>query len=494
MSKVDYNNAQKSLTVTYTAPASGNYTGIKFLYSKNSSFSTYSTKTILKSNVTGSTTITGLDAGTKYFVKAETYFSTESNKAVSIPKSAYTMPTSVSNLWSDEWGTNWLSIDLTDRPTNEYSGYNIYYKLSTESDSAYRKANTNLVSKTKNYYYIGESEDGNIVTPGRTYNIKVVTVINDTENNVVLTNDVVAPTCSVTLTPETVTNLTAKKVSDTSMQLTWTAPSGYYDGYNIYYSTSSSKPSSPQVGGLVSSSTSRSITSLTSKGYYYIWVETYVGSYNSSSRSYVTSSTRCSLALDAVSGLGATAMSPSEVKLTWTNLTDSTAYDGLEIYRKKDGEAENQYVKIYTPSKTATSYSNTGLEPNVFYNYKVVTYKGTGSTRLTAETFINRRTYSSSVTNFSATVKSYDTIALSWTPPAESSYKQIKIYRDSTLVTTLSKGASSYNVTGLAGQTSYTFYVKTTNDSGYLSNSYPAGASTSNTLKNNYRSGYRSYG
>ena len=33
----------------------------------------------------------------------------------------------------------------------------------------------------------------------------------------------------------------------------------------------------------------------------------------------------------------------------------------------------------------------------------------------------------------------------------------------------------SYNVTGLTGATSYTFYVKTTNDTGTLSNSYPSG-------------------
>ena len=480
LTNLNYNNTKNSLRLEYTVPSS-DYTAIKLIRSTNSSFTNPVVTTITKANATGVYTYSGLDSGTRYYVKAESYFINENNKATSVLKSAYTMPDGVSlntytNTYSDEWDNNWISVDLRGRPTTGvYTGVDVYYKLS--SDSSYKKANSNPISSGTRYYYIGADYDGNTLIPGRTYNLKVVTYITDTENsNAVVTNDAAVTASSITMLPEAVSNMVAKKQNDTSMNLTWTAPGGYIDGYNIYYSTSSSRPSSPQISGLSSSTTSRSISGLSSKAYYYIWIETYAGgSYSSTARKSSYVSSRCSLALDSVSNFSITAVSSTEVKLEWTNLTDSNAYDGLEIYRKKDGEAESQYTKIYTPAKTATSYSNTGLEPNVLYNYKIVTYKGSGTTRLTAETSYNRRTYSSSVSNFSATVQSPNSVLLSWTNPNAANYYQIRIYNGSTLVTTLSKGSTSYTVTGLNGATSYTFYVRTTNNTGYLSNEYPSG-------------------
>lgn len=477
LGSVSYNNAEKSLSVIYTRPNVGDFDGIKIIYSTNSDFANADTKTISKNLANGSYTITGLDDGTKYYVKVEAWSKNESNKSTSSVKSAYTMPGKVNGLWSDEWGTNWMSIDLTDRPTGEYNGYNIYYKLSSES--SYKKANSSLVLKTLPYYYIGEFEDGNVIVPGRTYNIKVETVLNDTENNITITNNNVAPEFTKTLPPETVTNLTSKKLSDTSMRLTWSTPTGYFDGYNIRYSTSDNYSNATRynTSGISKTTTSYDLTGLTSKGYYYVWVEPYVGAFNDSNREYTYSKIRCSLALDPVSNVTATAISPNEIKLAWANI-ESTAYDGLEIYRKKSTENESAYVKIATPAKTSTSYSNTGLDPNILYNYKIVTYKGTGSARLTCETSINRRTYSASVSNFAAAVQSHSEVKLTWSNPDSTNYYQIKIYNGSSLVTTLSKGTTSYNVTGLTGATSYTFYVKTTNDTGTLSNSYPSGITT----------------
>lgn len=475
LGNVTYNNAEKSLFVTYTRPSVGDFDGIKIIYSTKSDFTSATTIPIAKNIANGSYTITGLADGTKYYVKVEAWSKSESNKSTSTVKSAYTMPGKVNYLWSDECGTNWMSIDLTGRPTGEYNGYNVYYKLSTES--TYKKANSSLLSKTTNYYYIGEGEDGNVIIPGRTYNIKVETILNDTGNSITLTNDSVAPSFTKTMPPETVTNLTCKKLTDTSMRLTWSTPTGFFDGYNIWFSTTNNYSNATRYNtssGISKTTTSCDLTGLTSKGYYYVWIEPYVGTFNDNDRVNTLSMIRCSLALDAVTGVSATPISTTEIKLSWTNI-ESSAYDGLEIYRKKSTENESAYVKIYTPSKTATSYSNTGLDPNVLYNYKIVTYKGTGSARLTAEALINRRTYSSSVTSLSASVQSSSEVKLTWTNPTASNYYQIKIYNGSTLVDTLAKGSTSYTVTGLTGATSYTFYVKTTNDSGYLSNSYPAG-------------------
>jgi len=479
LSSVSYNNQKNSLQVNYTVPSS-NYTGIKILYSKTSNFTNPGTISIAKAYATGGYRITSLEAGTKYYVKLVAYYINENNKVETAAKSAYTMPASLTELYSDESGYDWMSVDISYKPSGEYSGYNVYYKQTYPSttSSSYIKANSTLVPASYDYYYIGEYEDGNVITPGKTYSVKVVTVLQDTENNVVISDESFAPSFTIEMSPWEVDSFTAKKTSSTSMQLTWTKPSGtYFEGYNIWYSTTNNFYTATRYNSsaISTSTTSYNLTGLTT-GYYYVWIEDFVGTFNSSSRYYNWAMSRCSLALDSVSNLAATAQSTSRIDLSWTNLSDSNAYDGIEIYRKKDGEAESMYSRIATPSKTATSYSDTSLTPNVLYNYKVVTYKGSGSSKLTADSTINRRTYSSPVTSFSASVQGPNSVKLSWANPSNSSYyNQIKIYNGSALVTTLDNGTTTYTVTGLTGGNSYTFYVKTTNNTSWDSISYPSG-------------------
>ena len=482
LSSVSYNNAQKSLKLNYTAPTS-NYTAIKILYSTNSSFTSPGTITRTPSQAAsdnGSYTITGLSAGTKYYVKVIAYYSTEDNMVESAVKSAYTMPSVANNndLYIDDAWCNYIDLCWDGMPSSgDRSGYEIWYKL--YSNTTYTKIAT--LDKDRENYWIGEYEDGTMLEGGKAYDFKVVTYINDTDNNTTVSNYSYAPTYRQYMVPYAPSNLTAEKLSDSSFKVTWTKPSkGTFTGYNLRYGTSSSISNSTVIN-ITNTNTTIYTVSGVAKEYYYIWVQPYViinsGKTNTNPDAYNSNaSTRCSLALDAVTNLSATYNSSNpttSINLSWKVPSSTTGYDGIEVWRKTNGSADSTYTLIAathksTLSKTATSYTDTGLAINTKYNYKVVTYKGSSSTAsgaLKAENVISRCTMPYPVTGFSATVQSPNKVTLKWTNPTNSNYyKNIKVYRDSTCVATLAKGMTSYDVTGLTGATLYTFYVKTTNN------------------------------
>ncbi len=541
---VDYASNANSLTVNYTRPVNGDYTGIKIYYSKNANFSDNLTPVkILKASASGTYTLTGLAAGTKYWVKAEAYYETEANKSSSNVKTAYTMPNSVDDVYFDEWGSSYLCIDWDTAPAGEYSSYEVWYKLNSESASNYHLASNN-VAKNSGYWYIGDGDGINLVAGGL-YDVKVVTVIKDIENNVSVTNKNYAPVRTLQLSPDCPKNLKAvkKDSNNNAISLSWTLPSGYYDGLTIRYTTCNTNgtiknsfgssvmataitastnnsitvPSDKKEGGRIvlnnKNITNYTINGLTQNGYYYIWVESYFGTFNTNNNyyqfkynvipgdetssttayTYGTTGTRLHLALDAVTNLKATNNSsyPTErINLSWTNPTDSTGYDGIEISRKLNGADESTYEVIAASSystsnakyiaKSATSYTSTGLSANKKYDYRVRTYKSSVSAQ-SAENSITQSTLSSSVSSFTATVNGPNSVSLSWSNPAAVNYKQIKVYYGSTLYSTYNNGTTSCTLTGLTGGTPYTFYVKTTNIDDVVSTSYPAGLTRTTT-------------
>jgi chitodextrinase len=69
--------------------------------------------------------------------------------------------------------------------------------------------------------------------------------------------------------------------------------------------------------------------------------------------------------------LQATALSASEIELSWTASSDNVAVTGYVIYR--DG------VELTTVSGTATSFRDTGLDFSTRYAYSVQAIDGAGN-------------------------------------------------------------------------------------------------------------------
>jgi len=74
--------------------------------------------------------------------------------------------------------------------------------------------------------------------------------------------------------------------------------------------------------------------------------------------------------------LTATAVSKSQINLTWTD--NATNEDGFRIERCKGSTCTN-FALIATVGANVTSYSNTGLSSNTSYRYRVRSYNASGN-------------------------------------------------------------------------------------------------------------------
>ena len=120
-----------------------------------------------------------------------------------------------------------------------------------------------------------------------------------------------------------------------------------------------------------STSTSFSNTGLASNTTYRFRVRAADGAGNLSTYSNIASAK--TLAPDktrptAPAGLTATAVSTSQINLTWTASTDNVGVSEYRVERCQGANCTN-FVQVATP--TGTSFSNTGLASNTTYRFRV---------------------------------------------------------------------------------------------------------------------------
>ncbi len=78
----------------------------------------------------------------------------------------------------------------------------------------------------------------------------------------------------------------------------------------------------------------------------------------------------------APTGLTATAISKSQINLTWTD--NATNENGFRIERCKGSTCTN-FAQIATVGANVTTFANTGLSKNTTYRYRVVAYNASGT-------------------------------------------------------------------------------------------------------------------
>jgi uncharacterized repeat protein (TIGR03803 family) len=169
-------------------------------------------------------------------------------------------------------------------------------------------------------------------------------------------------------TPPTVpTGLTASTVSSSQIDLSWTASSDTVGvtGYKIY-----------RGGALIGtvSGTTYSDTGLSASTAYSYKVAAFDAVGNSSAQSSAVSATTLAgsdtTPPTVPTGLTASAISSSQIDLSWTASTDTLGVSGYKIYRGG--------TQIGT--STTTTYSDSGLAASTTYNYKVAAYDAAGNT------------------------------------------------------------------------------------------------------------------
>jgi chitodextrinase len=153
-------------------------------------------------------------------------------------------------------------------------------------------------------------------------------------------------------------------------------------------------------------------------------------------------------------GLKATAISSTQINLTWTASTDNVRVSGYRVYRGT----------TLIATVTATSYSDSGLTHSTTYSYSVAAFDAAGNTSaksaaVSATTQASSDTTSPTVpAGLSATAISSSQINLAWTASTDNvGVTGYRVYRDALLIASVT--TTTYSDAGLRPSTTYSYSV-----------------------------------
>lgn len=444
----------KSMVISWGAPTVGNCSGYIVDCSANYNFPSGATQTqIIESSTTRTATFTNLIPGTGYYFRVSTYYEYQNNKTAYDSGVYYSKCATATGFSATPSSNNSINVSWT-APEGGYSSYKLYYKKTSDTSySSYKNVTKGEISTTVTGLSGGESYDFKLETVG----------------SITAQSNTTSPITGIKNHPNPATNLRAEKVSGSNTQytVTWSAPeSGDYTGYKLYTATSVADLNSATAETVsASESVSKSLTG-TANGLYYIKVKTYrtVGSQTLETE---TDPICCSLALDSVKSLAATAKSKTSIQLNWTNPSSSSVYDGIRIYKGNTLVVQSGSTSEFTKSSTSYTVNDTSLSGNTNCSFTVTTYKidTATNTELKADSIISRYTLSNPITSVSASANGPNSIKLSWTYPASGTYKRVNIYKNDSYMDYWSSQTSS-DYGNFVGGTQYTFkFITLNNDS-----------------------------
>jgi len=184
-------------------------------------------------------------------------------------------------------------------------------------------------------------------------------------------SNIIAPPPPAPLAPG---GLTATASSSSQIDLAWTDNSDNETGFKI--ERSNDGINFIQIATVGANILSYSNTGLSSSTPYYYRVRAYNAGGNSDFSNTASATTFTPPSPPpAPSGLTATAVSASQINLTWTDNSDNE--DGFRIERKKG--SGGIWSQITTVGAGVTAYSNTGLSRRTTYYYRVRAYNSGGN-------------------------------------------------------------------------------------------------------------------
>src|SRR6185295_6159760 len=167
----------------------------------------------------------------------------------------------------------------------------------------------------------------------------------------------------------------------------------------------------------------------------------------------------------------ATAVSATQINLTWTAATDNVGVTGYRVERCQGAGCGN-FVQIATPA--GTTFGNTGLLAATTYSYRVKAVDAANNVSVNYSTVATATTQSappdttppSTVTGLTATAVSATQINLTWTAATDNvgvtGYRVERCQGAgcSTFAQIATPSTNSYSDPGLTAGTSYSYRVK----------------------------------
>jgi len=278
------------------------------------------------------------------------------------------------------------------------------------------------------------------------------------------------------------TNLVATVVGSNQIKLTWTDKTANETSFQIQRSTIAVDPFT-QIGTAKQNTTSFSDTGLAANSRYIYRVRAVnasnVSGYSNESNVITWPDP---LAPQKPSDLTATAISKDRIHLTWRGNSNNAV--GFQIERKPSQGGASTFAEITTVAANETSYTNSSLQGNTEYCYRVRAFNARGhssySNEACATTFADPP---GAPSNLTAIVASPSQINLGWTDNSTNE-TGFAIKRSTsaggpfTQVGTVAANVKTFSNTSLTASTQYFYQVCATNANGSSAASNTANVST----------------
>ncbi len=297
----------------------------------------------------------------------------------------------------------------------------------------------------------------------------------DAAGNEGISNPLAVQTNADTQAPSIPTGLIASAITTSSFTLSWNASTDNVavTGYDVY--NGAIKVNTSNI-----TTTSFAVTGLAPNTSYSMTVRAKDAATNESASTPLSVTTNDIPDTEAPSiptGLVASAITTSSFTLSWNASTDNVAVTGYDVY--------NGAIKVNTSNITTTTFNITGLAPNTAYSMTVRAKDAANNESTSAPLSVTTNdipdTQAPSVpTGLIASAITTSSFTLSWNSSTDNvAVTGYDVYNGAIKVNTADITTTSFAVTGLAPNTSYSMTVRAKDAAGNEGISNPLSVQTS---------------